>query len=55
MNQQENQKPKMNYYHVTRIVQEEFQVYAESKEDVKGKIENPYSVTVIKETIRLIP
>jgi hypothetical protein len=42
----------MKTFTVTRIVLEMYQVSAESKQKAKTLITDPYSVTVIKETIK---
>lgn len=44
---------KLKTYTVVRIVKEEFEVQASSKQNVMDKIENPYCVTVVREKITL--
>lgn len=43
---------KEKIYSVVRIIKEEFEVRATSKKDCILKIENPHTITVIKETIK---
>jgi len=44
-------KKKERYYFVERMVLEKYQVVASSKKEALSKIENPSSVTVIRQTI----
>ena len=44
-------KKKERYYVVERTVLEKYQVVASSKKEALSKIEDPYSVTVFKQTI----
>jgi hypothetical protein len=41
----------MNTYTIKRIVEQLFEVEAEDRHEALRKMENPYSVKVIKETI----
>lgn len=47
------EKTKGKYYIVKRIIKEEYQVFAASKEEALRLVEDPYIVTIIKETIKL--
>ena len=44
-------KKKERYYVVERTVLEKYQVVASSKKEALSKIEDPYSVTVVRQTI----
>lgn len=44
---------KQKTYAVIRIVKEEFEVVATSKKEAADNVENPHTITVVKETIKL--
>lgn len=45
--------PKLKRYKIVRIIREEFEVSAQNKDEAKLNIENPHTVTVVRETIKL--
>lgn len=49
---------KQSTWHITRTVQEEYSVQADTELEaiqIVGREGNPFSVTIIKETVKLIP
>lgn len=49
----DNRGRKLNYYTVVRIVKETYQVLAIDKDAARLNIQDPASVTIVRETIKL--